>query len=188
MTDIWQWTSQAEYDDWIEQLCALIPNGDEAEHSNPEGSAESIILDCFIEYRRQLDSSNPAPDLNPGGGDSSPRELDLDALEALREVGTPGPWRVYDRQEVWCEDGNLLAGEHNADGFVVDPADAELIVTAVNVLPELIAAARERDRFAETVARVRELVADVGNTSTGPTYVQCSEVLNMLDERDSNGE
>lgn len=55
-------------------------------------------------------------------------------------------------------------------------------------LSEREAVQAERDRFAETVARVRELVADVGNTSTGPTYVQCSEVLNMIDERDSNGE
>lgn len=48
--------SREAYDNFIEKLSALIPEGDEATYSNPEGAVESIIVDCFTAYRARLDS------------------------------------------------------------------------------------------------------------------------------------
>ena len=43
----------------------------------------------------------------------------------------------------------------------------------------------ERDRAEATIARVRALVADTGNTSTGPTYALCADVLAAIERTDS---
>lgn len=50
------------HDEWIEQLCALIPEGDESRFSNPEGAAEAIILDCFRVYAARPDAATLADD------------------------------------------------------------------------------------------------------------------------------
>lgn len=46
--------SQREWEDWSNTLASLIPDGDEGEYSNPEGSQEGIIEDCLRTYVRQL--------------------------------------------------------------------------------------------------------------------------------------
>jgi len=72
--------------------------------------------------------------------------MDLDALEALEQAATPGPWRV----EPFDDDPRELAicGPVGVKGAIVAtdvpllPADAALIAAVRNVLPALIAAAR----------------------------------------------
>lgn len=87
----------------------------------------------------------------------------LDQLDKLRAEGTPGPWRpsgipVGEWQPVVGHSGHCSAtGTSNAD--------AALIVAAVNALPTLIAAIRERD---ERIERVRAL-ADEWTPLTGQT-------------------
>lgn len=39
------------YESFIETLCTIVPDGDEAEYSNPEGDIESILVDVFTAYR-----------------------------------------------------------------------------------------------------------------------------------------
>lgn len=46
--------SQRAWEDWSNTLAGLIPDGDEGEYSNPEGSQEGIIEDCLRTYTRQL--------------------------------------------------------------------------------------------------------------------------------------
>jgi hypothetical protein len=70
---------------------------------------------------------------------------DLDALERLLAEATPGRWRVDGSFDI-CRDPN---GAPDDNGDIVcrgyDHADARLIVAMHSALPELIAAARERD-------------------------------------------
>ena len=54
------------------------------------------------------------------------------------------------------------------------------------VTPCTCSAQRARANRAEaTIARVRALVADTGNTSTGPTYALCADVLAAIERTDS---
>jgi hypothetical protein len=39
-----------EWHEWSNDLASLIPEGDEARYSNPEGAQESIIYDCLAAY------------------------------------------------------------------------------------------------------------------------------------------
>lgn len=81
--------------------------------------------------------------------------LDLDALLALLDAASPRPWEApggHASGAVEDADGRTLV----YDEGVPSPADAALIVAAVNALPELVAKAREADRLrqwkAEAVA------------------------------------
>jgi len=71
---------------------------------------------------------------------------DYDALEAVVAAATPGPWEVQA-----CCPGNLHYEIGDGLGLVAadsqDIADADLIVAAVNALPDLLARARERDEL-----------------------------------------
>jgi hypothetical protein len=75
-----------------------------------------------------------------------PVPVDLDQLDALAAAATPGPWLV-DR------DGDVVADRDRDSMLAAYPsaADAALIVAAVNALPALVAAARERDQLRAAV-------------------------------------
>ena len=94
--------------------------------------------------------------------------LDLDHLATLLAAATPGPWEAhrYDADDgdinwqVQQERGgtvlcNICQSDTSRNRF-----DAALIVAAVNALPTLIAAARERDRMRRDLQRACRLLAD----------------------------
>lgn len=76
---------------------------------------------------------------------------DLDALAALLDKATPGPWatnggRVECRDDHgWVNDGWIIGDLDGPDA----EANSALIVAAVNALPELIARVRELERERE---------------------------------------
>lgn len=91
--------------------------------------------------------------------------LDLDALAALLEKATPGPWRQYERLLRNEEHGIMRDVPKWGDGGLgsaYTEADAALIIAAVNALPELLQAARELERRKQHVHRVAEDDADSG--------------------------
>lgn len=49
--------SQREWEDWSNTLSELIPEGEEASYSNPEGAQEAIIEDCFRAYKTERDAA-----------------------------------------------------------------------------------------------------------------------------------
>lgn len=80
--------------------------------------------------------------------------IDLAALERLLAEATPGRWSHRSKLEdgtPCCDvigdsdDDWSIVATGNPDLFDMRDADARLIAAAVNALPELIAAARERD-------------------------------------------
>ena len=89
---------------------------------------------------------------------------DLDALAALLERATPGPWTDDPNGEarnVRSPDGGIVAqmghlrGWHGAGGRkpkTEPPANAALIVAAVNAIPDLLAYVRELERDREAAA------------------------------------
>lgn len=88
---------------------------------------------------------------------------DLDLLTDLHEKASPIPWQVA-ADESWTTDPPILFDPGivyvDPEALSNDPAlrhDAELLVAMRNALPDLIAAARERDRLAVVVADVRAL-------------------------------
>jgi hypothetical protein len=105
--------------------------------------------------------------------------LDLAALDAARAAATPGPWRqdAADPTEIDAHCGCGVDYPNHAQGVgdtLVD-TDAALIVASVNALPDLIAAARERDALRDAVLRLADaLEADAG------TFLQViHEVIGM---------
>lgn len=89
-------------------------------------------------------------------------KLDAEALRALAEKATPGPWSVCtdatgdtfiaamaDSAETICEFGAV----DNDDGQVALEADAALIVELVNNLPTILAMAEELERVKAGAAR-----------------------------------
>lgn len=69
--------------------------------------------------------------------------LDLTAIKALLEAGTPRPWRIEDRRPPRIDgpDRNIAAYSEGDYGWKVSDltaADADLIVAAVNALPQLL--------------------------------------------------
>jgi len=82
--------------------------------------------------------------------------IDLDALERLLAEATPGRWSHRSKLEdgtPCCDvigdsdDDWSIVATGNPDLFDMRDADASLIAAAVNALPELLAAARERDEL-----------------------------------------
>ena len=77
--------------------------------------------------------------------------MDIDALEALEQAATPGPWETAGPR---CDDIIRWDGEH--DGWNVarcdETADAALIVALRDAAPDLIAAARRADAAEAQVA------------------------------------
>lgn len=81
--------------------------------------------------------------------------IDLDVLEGLLTSATKGPW-VSQGRYIGTPNHMSYVGEvRDQNGNWTDTAksrsDAALIVAAVNALPELIAAARERDAMREAL-------------------------------------
>jgi hypothetical protein len=94
--------------------------------------------------------------------------LDLYKLEALMREATAGPWMTsahgalvttddgiehYGARELTTEDPNLLAHIVVVGDRCVH--DAAMVCAAVNALPELIRAARERERLERLCRRMR---------------------------------
>ena len=117
--------------------------------------------------------------------------LDLGAFRARAEAATEGRWTwashtTADGDEWAVFDPTDHALASNRDGWA---PDAEFIAHARADIPALIGEVErlraERDRAEATIARVRALVADTGNTSTGPTYALCADVLAAIEGTDS---
>jgi hypothetical protein len=104
-----------------------------------------------------------------------------DHLDALRAAASPGPWREWSEGgtdhdgEGWSQYG-VQAPSGEPDGPIVMTgddeqahADAALIVAAVNALPTLTAALRDRDAALD---RVRALADDIESTvMAGPGVI-----------------
>lgn len=97
--------------------------------------------------------------------------LDLDALEELERAATPGPWEaerdVYDGDVWYVEpDGQpVLIARRPSD------TDGALIAAARNALPDLIAAARERDALRELLAKVRLIAGPEDKTGRALLHI-----------------
>lgn len=94
----------------------------------------------------------------------------LDAIEARAEAATEGPW-LNVGLVVW----STTTHEDVADTVVepVNPqqlANADFIAHARTDVPALVAALRA----------VLDLTEDVGNESTGPSFVACYEVRSAI--------
>lgn len=111
-------------------------------------------------------------------------ELDLDELERLRAEGTPGEWRlVTERSD---PEGAYPVGIQASAGvwpvrFTDDTgtnqwADGLLIARAVNALPALIAAARERDRLREALTELLAAAAHTESLEGRSTAALCAAV------------
>lgn len=87
---------------------------------------------------------------------------DLNAIEALLAAGTPGPWRTGTGDH-WCRDIRAGSDSPAFCGARNGPADAALIVAAVNALPGLLARLRaaEAERDALRAALVKYGIHDV---------------------------
>jgi hypothetical protein len=108
---------------------------------------------------------------------TSPTAPDLDVLAGLMAEATPGPWEVGDRwvytMPVYDDDNRLsnVLGMKFADPdremaeIRRGQANTDLIVAAVNALPALIAAARQRDALLESLAPVIDYVREQGYTT-----------------------
>ena len=98
--------------------------------------------------------------------------IDLDVLEGLAQAATPGPWGVEDPMDhcltvvanpsdpVYDWKWIATCDWPDEDDHLVTSSEvktnAALIVAAVNALPDLIAAARERDRLRGRLAILEE--------------------------------
>ena len=95
----------------------------------------------------------------------------LDAIEARANAATAGPWEA-EGAEVFTVGHGMFGGGvatvyYGAETGGHHPAaDRSFIVNARQDVPALVAALRA----------VLDLTSDVGNTSTGPTFVACYEV------------
>lgn len=99
--------------------------------------------------------------------------MDLDRLEALEREATPArPWEawrdgdtdefVIGAEAVWEVDRPRLYSYYNVASDVPE-ATYELIVEAVNALPELIASARELEALKAENERLLELATSLAN-------------------------
>lgn len=104
---------------------------------------------------------------------------DLDALAALLERATPGPWDLgeFDEQGGYdCMTSGISCGPASIDGKTygeryMEPlppaaqmrmiADAALIVAAVNALPALIARVRELEQERDEARAERDALREV---------------------------
>lgn len=94
----------------------------------------------------------------------------LDQLDVLRAAATPGPWTV--EVDVVTEIvGVGREGIRDRDGVL--PADADLIVAAVNNLPELVAALRRVHALADEYEGPASYEHAAGHTA-------CSDLINDL--------
>lgn len=75
----------------------------------------------------------------------------LDRLAELRAKGTPGEWKFPHRNYPDIVTTKRGCVWNPGTGRINDPADAALIVAAVNALPGLVAAARERDQLRQSL-------------------------------------
>jgi len=81
-------------------------------------------------------------------------ELDLDALQAMADMASPGPWRVtqdhLDRpihfDVVDAFDAWVAVDSDGYEGAIPERADAAFIAAAREAVPALIARARELER------------------------------------------
>jgi hypothetical protein len=100
----------------------------------------------------------------------APTGLDLDTLADLERAATPGPWNrssQYGRVDVFRHPyapGDSMVAEQ------VDAYDAALTVAARNALPDLIAAARERDRLLDEIETAHDdTMAETGRADEAET-------------------
>ncbi|TDE03442.1 hypothetical protein [Jiangella asiatica] len=113
--------------------------------------------------------------------------LDLDALERMREAAeTTGDWyaRIHDRGHSWLVEG---CSEWERAATCDHESDARLIAAMWTALPDLIAAARERDAARERLGELEHravayaaaldaAVAQLGHAHTEHchlTYIAC---------------
>ena len=75
--------------------------------------------------------------------------IDTARLEALLEAATDGPWAIATTDGMGFA---IHSGEHDTVALYMGRPDAALIVAAVNALPDLIAATKERGDLKERVA------------------------------------
>lgn len=87
--------------------------------------------------------------------------IDLDALAALLDKATPGPWRVRETTESQYQPRVLQAKYVMAalEDYDRSRTDAALIVAAVNALPALIAYVRELERERDQANKTRDVFA-----------------------------
>ena len=81
----------------------------------------------------------------------------LERLKELSQQATPGPWAVNpDGAEEWWYSDTIL-GEGGAGGALASctEGNAELIVTAINALPALIAVAEAAGRWHKAKVALR---------------------------------
>lgn len=91
---------EAEYlRQWSNDLAALVPEGDEATYSDPEGAQESILLDVFTAYARERDALKAR----------------LDAVRAFHHKWgeTPSPDDL-DQMDLWTDLGHILTRQEGA--------------------------------------------------------------------------
>ena len=74
---------------------------------------------------------------------------DLTELERLLAEGTPGPWVVLNRQYVFVEREGRFEDPIAACSAAYGPANAALIVAAINALRFLLAEARKVETLRE---------------------------------------
>ncbi len=96
-----------------------------------------------------------------------PMTIDLDALEALANAASMGPWEWNQRSEHDCSQWGLDGGRgevvlvaHQDVVMVRSPADRDFIATAREAVPELIAEVRRlREKNRELNRRAQASVA-----------------------------
>ena len=118
--------------------------------------------------------------------------IDLDVLEGLLTSATKGPW-VSQGRYIGTPNHMSYVGEvRDQNGNWTDTAksrsDAALIVAAVNALPELIAAARERDAMREALAEaVGRFVESLSAEPAIAERVEAGQQFNAYDLTDGDG-
>ncbi len=109
-----------------------------------------------------------------------------EALDIFAESAEDVPWLLAEIRRLRAdlteqteradhEDRCAVLGHRNASFW---QAEYERLRRVLSRLDESHA------RQAAALARVRELVADTGNTSTGPTYALCADVLAAIEGTD----
>jgi len=106
----------------------------------------------------QCGGDEAAPELEPIPKPLAPKQgpppatpLDLDALQALCDAATPGPWRCHrftadspcDRILASEDLADEVIGAHYGEALRIDPKDAAFIIAAREALPRLIGRVRE---------------------------------------------
>lgn len=131
-------------------------------------------------------------------------KLDLDALAALEQAANSGPWEFRPRRGFQSTGHNpSTIGFNDTAGYFVmlregtwvTESDMELVVALRNAAPALIAAARERDEFDETIGDLvaqRNISAEAERERTAERdeFIQAacdrrSEAVRYLGERDA---